>query len=161
MVASPLAELPVELWIPTVDVAAFVAPVGLTAEQHLDTPAFGESGWYQFGPKPGDPGYAVMLGHIDSLDGPDVFHQLHKLREGEDVHIRMSTGEVLTFRVDAVTRQPKNTLPESRMWQQSDVPRLALVTCAGKFDRDLRSYPDNLVVYATAAASPDVEPTLP
>ena len=146
----PPADVPVELAIPAIDVSVGVKPVGLTIERHLEVPDFGESGWYQPGPVPGQAGYAVIAGHIDSRNGPDVFHQLHTLREGQDVQVRMSTGAVVTFSVDQVKRQKKEALADSVMWEPSDRPHLALITCGGKFNHDRHTYPDNVIVYATA-----------
>lgn len=150
--AAPVpAERPVELEIPAMKLSVAVSPVGLTAEQHLQVPAFGESGWFQPGPKPGDAGHAVIAGHVDSKTGPDVFHGLHNLRPGDAVRVRMSTGAVLAFSVDEVDRQRKEALPDSPMWRPTDRPRLALLTCGGRFDRKRRTYPDNVVVYASMA----------
>ena len=147
----PPGEHPVELEIPALDVAVAVKPVGLTGDQHMEVPAFGESGWYHPGPRPGQPGHAVIAGHVDSRKGPDVFYGLHTLRPGDEVLVRMSTGSVIAFSVDEVERQPKEALPESPMWSSSGRPQLALLTCGGRFDRKRHTYPDNVVVYASMA----------
>ncbi|MEJ7764925.1 MAG: class F sortase [Acidimicrobiales bacterium] len=75
-------------------------------------------------------------------------HRRH-LKAGQEVAVRLSTGALVAFRVDEVTRQSKDALPESRMWDPGGRPQLAIITCGGKFDRKLRSYPDNVIVYAT------------
>ncbi len=86
---------------------------------------------------------------MDSRKGNDVFYHLHTVKAGQDIEVRMSTGAVMVFRVDEVLRQSKDALPESRMWSSNGRPQLALITCGGKFDKKLRSYPDNVIVYAT------------
>lgn len=148
--AAPLpAELPLALEIPAIDVSVAVKPVGLTVDQDLEVPSFGESGWFRLGPAPGQDGHAVIAAHLDSRKGPDVFYRLHTLKPGQDVEVRTATGSVVTFKVDEVTQQSKESLPESRMWSSNGRPQLALITCGGKFNKKLRSYPDNVVVYAT------------
>lgn len=149
-VAAQGTDEPVRLEIPAIEVSAAITPVGLTAEEHMAVPAFGQSGWFRPGPKPGELGHAVIAGHVDSATGPDVFYRLHTLETGDEVRVLTSAGLVRAFRVDFVTRQPKEDMPASTMWQPSDRSQLALVTCAGTFDRKQRSYSDNLVVYATA-----------
>ena len=148
--ATP-TEHPVELKISAIEITVAVKPVGLTADRHLELPAFGEGGWYRLGPKPGEVGHAVIAGHVDSRTGPDIFYRLHTLEPGDEVRVRMSTGSVVTFKVDEVGRQPKEDLPLSPMWRASDRPQLALITCGGEFDSKRRTYTENLVVYATAA----------
>lgn len=154
-VTAPLASVPgvqpVGLEIPTIEVSAQIKPVGLTADQHMEVPSFGEIGWYHFGPLPGEIGHAVIAGHVDSRSGPDVFGRLHTMRPGDEILVRMSTGSVLSFIVDELGRQPKEDLPDSAMWRFSDRPHLVLITCGGSFDRKHRTYTENLVVYATAA----------
>ena len=157
--AVPLpAELPVNLEIPAIDVKVVVKPVGLTVDQELELPAFGETGWYRLGPSPGQDGHAVIAGHVDSRKGLDVFHRLHTVKRGQAIEVRTSTGALLTYEVDEVTRQSKESLPESRMWNSNGRPQLALITCGGKFDKKLRSYPDNVVVYATMSGRVDPQP---
>lgn len=148
--AVPLPSvLPVGLQIPAIDVSAPVKPVGVTVDRDLELPEFGETGWYRLGPSPGQEGHAVIAGHVDSRKGTDVFWLLHTLKPGQAVEVRMSNDSLVTFRVDEVLQQPKEALPESRMWRSTGRPQLALITCGGKFDKKLRSYPDNIVVYAT------------
>ena len=148
VVALP-SDLPVQLEIPSIEMGAVVKPVGLTIDQELELPNFGETGWFRERPAPGEDGYAIILGHVDSRKGYDVFANLHKVKRGQDVRVRMSTGALVTFRVDEVTRQAKDDLPESRMWDPGGGPQIALITCGGKFNKKLRSYPDNVIVYAT------------
>lgn len=152
---APLAPVrgvqPVGLEIPTIDVSAEIKPVGLTPDQHMEVPSFGEIGWYHPGPVPGEVGHAVIAGHVDSRSGPDVFGRLHTMDPGDEILVRMSTDSILSFRVSELGRQPKEDLPYSAMWRFTDRPHLVLITCGGSFDRKHRTYTENLVVYATAA----------
>ena len=152
-------DLPVQLEIPSIKMGAVVKPVGITVDRDLELPNFGETGWYKERPAPGQDGHAIILGHVDSRKGYDVFANLHRVKPGQEVRVRMSSGAVVAFRVDEVTRQAKDDLPESRMWEPGGRPQLALITCGGKFNKKLRSYPDNVIVYATM--SERIEPQAP
>lgn len=64
-------HLPATLLIPDIGVAAPVDPVGVDGRGDMDVPgATGHVGWYEPGPAPGDPGDAVIDGHLDWSTGP-------------------------------------------------------------------------------------------
>jgi sortase family protein len=48
---------------------------------------WGVAGWYALGPRPGDPGSAVILGHVDSKRGPAVFYRLRQLLGGDEIDV--------------------------------------------------------------------------
>lgn len=100
---------------------------------------------------PGEPGAAVLLGHVDSArDGPAVFYRLGELRPGD----RIADGGTVTFVVASVARYPKPEFPADRVYGAVAYAGLRLVTCGGAFDPARRGYRDNIVVYATRAPRP-------
>src|SRR5688572_20918127 len=78
------AELgaPTRVTIPAIKVDAQLIPVGLKPDGAMQTPDFGLAAWYDKGPKPGQNGPAVVLAHVDSKAGPDVFYKLKELKPG-------------------------------------------------------------------------------
>ena len=48
----------------------------------------------------------------------------------------------------AVDRYPKDRFPTEQVYGSTPLPELRLITCGGVFDRDARSYRDNVVVSA-------------
>jgi len=68
---------------------------------------FVKVGYYREGPMPGDPGPAVLAGHVDDTSGPRVFFRLRELRAGDPVVITRSNGKDVTFQVNAVEQYPK------------------------------------------------------
>jgi hypothetical protein len=108
---------------------------------------YGEAGWFAEGTLPGDPGPAVLAGHVDSKTGPAVFYKLHELKAGDTVDVRRGDGW-LTFRVTASEHYSKASFPSTRVYGPTPVPELRLITCGGDFDQNRHSYRDNLVVYA-------------
>jgi sortase (surface protein transpeptidase) len=121
--------------------------IGLKSDGAMETPAFGDAGWYDLGPRPGAAGPAVIVAHVHGPVGDDVFARLHELRPGDRITVRRTDG-ASTFVVDSVEQAPKEALPYDRIWADADEPVLRLITCGGKPDPVTRMYPDNTIVYA-------------
>lgn len=139
------------LVIPAIDVDASVVGVGQRADGSLDVPDFGLAGWYTPGPMPGSPGPAVIAAHVDSRSGPDVFFRLRELEPGDVITVLDEAGESVDFVVEHREQTPKDALPVDRIWNDTDEPVLRLITCGGDFDRSVRSYRSNVIVYASKA----------
>jgi sortase (surface protein transpeptidase) len=118
----------------------------------LEVPTdFGVAGWYRLGTKPGGPGPAVIVGHVDSESGPAVFYRLGTLARGDLVRVAARTGRVLRFRVYAVREYAKASFPTSLVYGETEDAELRLITCGGSFDPETRHYADNVVVFARMA----------
>ena len=105
-------------------------------------------GWYELGPRPGEAGPAVIVGHVDSRSGPAVFFRLGQLRRGDKIVVGQAGGGARPFLVERVERQAKEALPVERIWNRTNQPVLRLITCGGSFDRSTGHYRDNIIVYA-------------
>ncbi len=117
----------------------------------MQVPAsFTVAGWYDGSPRPGATGSAIIAGHIDSLAGPAVFYRLARLRPGDRAYVRRTDGTLAVFRVTAVRTYLKDRFPTATVYGPAAGPQLRLITCGGTFDRALRSYLSNVVVYAIA-----------
>jgi hypothetical protein len=115
----------------------------------METPAnFSETGWFEPGREPGERGPAVVVGHVDSINGPAVFYRLRELRRGNRINIRRADGSVVRFRVEGLERWPKAAFPTRRVFGHTGVAALRLVTCSGNFDPSTGHYVDNTIVYA-------------
>jgi sortase (surface protein transpeptidase) len=145
--------LPVRLQIPAIDVSTPLVKLGRLPDGSLEVPKdWDTAGWYDKGPRPGQPGPAVILGHVDSKTGPAVFYQLRALRPGDTVRVGLADGRVLVFRVQRVQRYPKDEFPTEAVYFPTLNRELRLITCGGEFDYAAGSYRDNIVVYATLAS---------
>jgi hypothetical protein len=109
------------------------------------------AGWFAQGPAPGDPGPAVVIGHLDSNRGPAVFWRLGELRVGDEVVVSRSDGSSVRFLVRRLARYSRSSFPSSEVFGTRTSPELRLITCGGRFNFLTRQYSDNLVVYATTA----------
>jgi sortase (surface protein transpeptidase) len=145
--------LPVRLQIPAIDVSTSLVKLGRLPDGSLEVPKdWDTAGWYDKGPRPGQPGPAVILGHVDSKTGPAVFYQLRALRSGDTVRVGLADGRILVFRVQRVQRYPKDKFPTEAVYFPTLNRELRLITCGGEFDYAAGSYRDNIVVYATLAS---------
>jgi hypothetical protein len=145
--------LPVRLQIPAIGVSTSLVKLGRLPDGTLEVPkAWDTAGWYDQGPRPGQPGPAVILGHVDSTNGPAVFYQLRTLRPGDIVRVGLADGRTLTFRVQRLQRYPKDEFPTEAVYFPTLNRELRLITCGGDFDYARHSYVDNIVVYATLAS---------
>ncbi len=145
--------LPVRLQIPAIAVSTPLVRLGRLADGSIEVPHdWDRAGWYDRGPRPGQPGPAVILGHVDSRTGPAVFFRLRALRPRDIVRVGLKDGRILVFRVQRVERYPKDKFPTQAVYFPTLDRELRLITCGGHFDYARRSYRDNIVVYATLAA---------
>ncbi len=138
---------PVRIVIPAIEVDAEVISVGLLENGDMDVPPFGLAGWYNLGPAPGAKGPAVIVAHVDTKKGPDVFYHLRELGSGDEILVYGGDGDVATFVVDSKEQQLKSELPTDRIWNDTWQPVIRLITCGGEFDRDWGHYLSNVIVY--------------
>jgi hypothetical protein len=146
------ASEPTALTVPAIGVRAPVARVGLAADGTIETPPLDQpalTAWYRDGPTPGEPGGAVILGHVDSRAGPAVFHRLRDLRPGDQIEVTRQDASTVVFVVDTVESVPKSAFPTERVYGDRAQPVLWLITCGGEFDRTRRSYRNNVIVSAS------------
>jgi hypothetical protein len=145
-----VGEVPVRLDLPGRAVTAPVVPVGTGADGALVIPDPPQTvGWWAPGALAGSgSGTVVVAGHVDSrLEGVGALAVLPDLTVGEDAVLTGERGAVLRYRVVARREFVKAALPPDT-FDRTGAPRLVLITCGGRFDRAIRSYEDNIVVYA-------------
>jgi len=117
------------------------------------------AGWYSQGPAPGASGAAVIVGHVDSYEGPGIFVGLSTLKGGAEIDIRRSDGTTARFVVQSVESYSKTDFPTQQVYRSDGSPSLRLITCGGSFDRQAKSYEENVVVFATPEAAATPRPT--
>ncbi|HEU4349375.1 MAG TPA: class F sortase [Actinoplanes sp.] len=145
----PVVAPPVRLRIPALRVDSRLDRLGLQPDGAIAVPERPEiAGWYAGGPRPGQAGPAVILGHVDSRTGPGIFARLGTVRPGARVHVERADGTSVTFRITGVSRVPKTRFPTGPVYAPTLDPALRLVTCGGTFDRTRGSYRDNVIAYA-------------
>ena len=169
--AGPV-DVPLELRIPSLQIKAAVAGVGITAGNVMDAPkgkaadpVWQQAFWYRGSGIPGDVGTATFAGHVDDLLGrPAAFARLSELQTGDRILVR-DTRSGLDVRFTVVrtatysARQAADPAVLAQIYGEGPVAgkapqpaadgraHLTLITCAGSFVNG--AYDRRLVVYAT------------
>jgi sortase (surface protein transpeptidase) len=140
----------VRIDIPVIEVSSPLDRLGRARDRTVQVPSRWErAGWYAPGTRPGDPGSAVILGHVDSKRGPAVFYRLRELRRGDLVEVAGADGTSVRFAVDRVEQFDKRRFPTDEVYYPTLTPELRLVTCGGEFDATAGHYRSNIIVFAT------------
>ncbi|MEX1165138.1 MAG: class F sortase [Nitriliruptor sp.] len=154
------APAPVRVRSDAVDIEATTIPLGTREDGGLEVPddAY-TAGWFTGRSSPGERGPAVIVGHVDSRQGPGAFWELPDLESGDRVSVEREDGTSVHWRVDRVEQHPKDDFPTDEVYGWTEAPTLRLVTCSGAFDRAARRYVDNTIVFLVLDDTQDFEPT--
>ncbi|MFB9313969.1 class F sortase [Nocardioides plantarum] len=141
--------LPRRVRIDRIGVSSSIVGLGLQDDGTVEVPDRPEQvGWFSLGPTPGSVGSSVLLGHVDSVDGPAVFARLAELRPGDRVEVDLQGGRTEVFEVRQVASYPNQDFPADRVYAgEDDRAALNLVTCGGEYDAARGGYQSNVVVY--------------
>ncbi|HEY7946622.1 MAG TPA: sortase, partial [Acidimicrobiales bacterium] len=157
-------SVPTSLRIPAIALSVPLSTLGLNLDGTVQVPT-GDlvPGWFRLGPSPGQVGSSVILGHVDSYQGPGVFFNLRELQPGDQVQVSLTDGAVATFAVKIVATYTKTQFPADAVYASRGDSSLQLVTCGGTFDPQTGHYLSNIVVYTTfvsaTAATATTAPT--
>jgi sortase (surface protein transpeptidase) len=148
------AAPPVQLIIPAIGVRTRLIRLSVRSTGALQVPSTTNvAGWFDDGPAPGQPGPAIIAGHVDSIKGPGVFFDLGQLQHGDRVYIQRADGTIAVFAVTAVHMYLKSSFPTAQVYGPAPGDQLRLITCGGTFDYQRRSYLSNVVVFAVVTGS--------
>jgi LPXTG-site transpeptidase (sortase) family protein len=142
---------PVRLLIPKIGVDAPFTDLVIGPTGRLEPPPAADTnlvGWHAKGVSPGEPGTAIIAGHVDTKTSAAVFVNLGQLEAGDVFHVERADGRRASFVVDSVETFEKDNFPSRRVYDDTARPEVRLITCAGDYDRTARDYTDNLVVFA-------------
>lgn len=166
-VSAPSQRLgPNLLVIPSIGTTAPVVAVGAAGPDGgaLDVPSrIDEVGWWdgiwespegvirEKVAEPGQPGVALLAGHIDSaVQGEGALYRLQQIKQGADITVTDSRGQAAHWRVTRLQAVPKTALPAA-LFVNHGPPRLAIVSCGGPFDTATGHYVDNVIAWAVPA----------
>ena len=152
--ATPLGpSRPVHISIPAIDVSSRVFPLGKNPDGTLAVPQPGPRlntvGWYENSPAPGQLGPSILLGHVDSVQGPSVFFRLGDVHPDDKVIVRRRDHVTVVFTVNAVRDFKKAHFPSRLVYGGGDLstPQLRLITCSD-FVESIHHHIGNEVVFA-------------
>lgn len=144
------ANAPTRITIPAINVDARVQSVGLSWHGTIAVPTnYTDVGWYRLGPAPGEPGSAIIDGHLNNgFALPGVFLHLDRIVPGNDIYIVAASGRRWHFVVtETQTIEYRSPLPEG-IGAASGPSKLILVTCDGDWIAREKTYDRRLIVIA-------------
>ncbi len=140
--------VPARLRILAIDVDTKVEVVGKDTKGRMDVPKQTDQvGWYQYGAKANQTGNVILAGHLDDTDGPAVFYDLAKVKQGQRIEVSSKTGEKVSYVVTNVKSYPVDQAPVGSIFGATLAQRLTLITCIGTFTQS-KGYDERLVVTA-------------
>lgn len=104
--------------------------------------------WLEDGPSPGEPGNAIINGHIRWAKVAGVFSVLGDMAIGERIAITYEDGSSLYFAVESVDIFTIDDWPEWVMQLDSGDTRLTLITCHGDWNSAQGTSNERVVVVA-------------
>jgi len=153
---------PGRLRIPALGVDGPIMPVGVDRYQAMETPGAGHPAsdpiwntafWWKLGTVPGQPGNAVLAGHVDRSDGSHaIFWNLRQIQPGDHISITSQSGQTFTFRVTSVESFTNpdggpNDPVIQRVFGPASTANLNLITCYGSWIST--EFNKRLVVFST------------
>lgn len=141
--------IPVNIKIPSISLDAPIVGLGLTADGLMEVPANPfETGWYELGVRPGEPGTAVIDGHVNWWYGSSaVFANLHNLKQGDSVIVQDEWGTITSFVVREIKAYKAEADASEIFNSNDDKVHLNLITCSGVWDKNAGGYSERLVIF--------------
>ena len=138
---------PARVVIDALEIDASLRPVRGTP-LGIEVPPLDSAGWYSDGPRPGEPGRTVLIGHRDGPDGPAVFARLPGIEPGTPIEMTDDAGRVHRFTATRAVSIPKDTYPAEAVHAPTPDSELVLITCGGDFAEG--HYENSVIVFAVS-----------
>jgi LPXTG-site transpeptidase (sortase) family protein len=142
---------PTRLLIPKIGVDAPFTRLAIGPTGQLQPPPAANTnlvGWQADGVSPGETGTSIIAGHVDTKTSAAVFARLSALKAGDRFSVERDDLSTASFVVDSVETFAKNNFPDKRVYGDTPLAQVRLITCAGAYDHGKKDYTDNLVVFA-------------
>ncbi|MCA9333327.1 class F sortase [Candidatus Saccharibacteria bacterium] len=146
------SDMPRYIKIPKIDVENRVVSVNVKEDNELRVPGnIFDVGWYQGSSKPGAEGASIMVAHVHGPTKPGAFYNLKKLSEGDEVQVERGDGKILKYKVNSTETVPYDQVDMNKVVRPIETGEkgLNLITCGGKYNKDLETYEKRVIVYAT------------
>lgn len=147
-VRADVPVIPQELIIPAIGLDTKILQVDLNSQRLVDVPP-ADVGWYMGSAKPGNPGNAVLQGHVKNFDlSPGIFSRLAEVQPGDDIYTVDSAGKKVHFKVAVNDLVDAAAFPVEKVYGATGDTHLNLITCAGSYDAQKQDYTMRTVIYA-------------
>lgn len=142
------ADMPKAIYLSSVGAEGLIQKAGIDQTGRIAVPTnVNLASWYVNSVKPGERGLSIISGHVDGREGPGIFKRLGDLRRGDPLTVEYGDGSTQTFVVKEVTHVVQGDAASLLFAKQKDIDaQLNLITCAGTFDPNTRTYDQRIVV---------------
>lgn len=142
--------IPSTLSVAAINVDTVIKPAGLTANGNMaiaENPK--EVAWYQYGPRPGEKGSAVIAGHYGwKGNAPSIFNDVNTLKKGDKITVTTVNEMAITFAVTGLRTYAPDDDARDVFSSSDGVVRLNLITCQGDWSDARETYMERLVVFS-------------
>lgn len=148
------ADQPRSIRIESVGISGLVQAVSTTKTRAMAAPSnIYVAGWYSGSVKPGEPGLAILDGHMTGRYADGIFKRLHEVQPGAVIVIELGNKVVKTFKVVDQTTLPDEQAAAYLFKKRADIPiQLNIITCGGEYNRTTGRYADRVIVVAQAVS---------
>ena len=149
LLPTSLADKPVRLKIPSINVDATFEYVGLTEEGAMNVPKDPASvAWFKLGTIPGEIGSAVVAGHSGYKNNKmGVFDNLYKLQKGDKLYVEKEKGDTVTFVVSKIQIYNPKANAGDVFISSDGKAHMNLITCTGAWNEAERTHSSRLVIF--------------
>ncbi|MBI3968533.1 MAG: sortase [Chloroflexi bacterium] len=139
---EPLKEAlpPLRIRLGSVGIDSAVVEAGIVGGQY-EVPNF-VVGHYKGTALPAETGNSVLSGHLQSLQGGNVFAELLNAKMGDEIEL-FTVAYRAVYVVDEIVVVPSTAL---KYMDQTDDARVTLITCTGDWDWRTRDYSKRYIV---------------
>lgn len=132
-----IKPIPTHIYFMTAEVSCEILPVGLNEDGEMGTlDSASQAAWYEPGPAPGEPGNALINGHVRWKRKMGTFSVLLEAEVGDQVAIEFADGNYKYFTMTSVETYHYTEIPDSVMALDGE-SRVTLITCLGDYNNSL------------------------
>lgn len=142
--------MPRYIIIPKLGVKARVLAVGLTKDGAVGTPNnVYDTAWYNGSAKPGQPGAALIDGHVSRWTTHGVFYNLAKLQPGDSLQIELGSGQLINYQVVKTQTYSADQVDMAAALSPATdgTSGLSLITCSGSVTPGTSEFSQRTVVF--------------
>jgi LPXTG-site transpeptidase (sortase) family protein len=140
--------VPSRLRIPAIGVDSWIGAVALRKDGSMNVPDnLWTSSWLANGPRPGQPGNAVIAGHR-GVGTPALFSHLETVKAGDRIYVSDASGNQLVYQVTRVAWMDLSASTQAAVFGPTNGSNLVLITCFGRYIPSARTYDHRLVVFS-------------
>ncbi len=129
-------KIPVRIFFTGYKRQADVFPVGITEDGAMGTrDSAKDAAWGEYCPSPGEPGNAILNGHVKWEGELGTFSILKEMKVGDEVVIEFDDGSFKYFEVTDLDNYPYDNM--ASVMDLGGESRMTLITCLGDYDRSI------------------------